>query len=92
MGLDKVGLSILSSALLAALSARCHIHLARTTPIYAEDAMHDDFHGPEWADQHQQVTTMIHKVFSKIAAVFICLNALQFEAPWQREADRQDCR
>lgn len=54
--------------------------------------MHDDYTSLAWAEQHQQVSTMIHKLFRKTAAVFIRLNALQFDAPWQHAAKRDKCR
>jgi len=54
--------------------------------------MQEDFNGPVWAEQHQQVSTMIHKLFSKTAAVFIRLNAFQYDAPWQHAAKRRTWR
>ncbi|MDF0487206.1 hypothetical protein PX554_03610 [Sphingomonas sp. H39-1-10] len=54
--------------------------------------MHDDFHGPEWADQHRRVSDMIHKLFTATMAAFQRLNEDQFAAPWRREVKRKECR
>jgi hypothetical protein len=85
-------LSNVSITLLAMRRSPCHIHLARTEPETRRIAMHDDYTSLAWAEQHQQVSTMIHKLFRKTAAVFIRLNALQFDAPWQHAAKRDKCR
>ena len=50
--------------------------------------MHDDFHGPEWADHHKRVSDMIHKLFTATMAEFQRLNEDQFYAPWRREVKK----
>ncbi|CAN5225184.1 hypothetical protein BH10PSE15_BH10PSE15_18840 [soil metagenome] len=47
--------------------------------------MHDDFHGPAWADHHHRVSDMIHKLFTATMVAFQRLNRSQFDAPWLRE-------
>ena len=54
--------------------------------------MHDDFESAAWAANHAHLSDAIHKLAADIMAGFERLNAIQFDAPWQRETKPRACR
>lgn len=50
--------------------------------------MRDDYLSADWARHHRQATGAIHRVFQTLAVSFARLNAIQYDAPWKREAAR----
>jgi hypothetical protein len=86
MRLHKSSLSILSNALLAGTSGFRHIPAIGNAPPIRRQTMHDDFESATWADNHASLSNAIHKLIADIMAGFTRLNAIQFDAPWDRQA------
>ncbi|MBO9623557.1 MAG: hypothetical protein J7500_12680 [Sphingomonas sp.] len=47
-----------------------------------------DYDDAVWADHHQHVSSGLAKLFDDIAGAFRRLNAIEYDAPWQKEAER----
>ena len=54
--------------------------------------MHDDFESAVWAANHANFSRSIHKLVADIMVGFTRLNAIQFDAPWQRETKTRECQ
>jgi hypothetical protein len=54
--------------------------------------MHDDFESAAWSEHHARLSGSIHKLAADIMAGFTRLNAIQFDAPWRRDAKTRECR
>jgi hypothetical protein len=50
--------------------------------------MNNDFDGRIWSDNHDTVSHGLGKLFDKLAYAFKRLQAIEYDAPWEREAER----
>ena len=49
--------------------------------------MNRDFDGAAWADSHHQLSEAIAAFFDKLGYVFERLQAIEYDAPWERVRD-----
>ncbi|HVJ02523.1 MAG TPA: hypothetical protein VM662_10090 [Sphingomonas sp.] len=50
--------------------------------------MSNDFESKAWSDSHGAMSDGVGALFHKLIHAFKRLNAIEYDAPWQREADR----
>ena len=46
--------------------------------------MNRDFEHAAWADHHHQLSDAIARLFEKVAHAFRRLQAIEYDAPWER--------
>ena len=51
--------------------------------------MRDDFLTADWGSNHAKMSSGIHKLFTSIRDAFVSLHAQQFDAPWNRDAAKE---
>lgn len=50
--------------------------------------MTNDFDGQAWSENHQHVSRGLSGIFDKLSYAFKRLQAIEYDAPWEREAKR----
>lgn len=50
--------------------------------------MANDFDSRVWSEEHEAVSHGLGALFEKLAYVFQRLRAIEYDAPWEREAER----
>lgn len=50
--------------------------------------MSHDYDDAVWADHHQHVSAGLARLFADVASAFRRLNAIEYDAPWKKEAER----
>ena len=53
--------------------------------------MTNDFDSRDWSDHHHSVSRGIGGIFNKLAYASKRLQAIEYDAPWEREAERIRC-
>jgi hypothetical protein len=48
----------------------------------------NDFDSRVWSDDHHRLSLGIGGIFNKLAYAFKRLQAIEYDAPWEREAER----
>lgn len=46
--------------------------------------MSNDYEGAAWADRHHAVSNALTHLFRQMAHAFERLNAIEYDAPWER--------
>lgn len=47
--------------------------------------MSHDYESAAWADHHADLSAGLHRLFEALAHAFERLNAIEYDAPWERD-------
>jgi hypothetical protein len=53
--------------------------------VKGEATMSPDYEGAAWADHHRDLSAGLAYLFHEIAHAFERLNAIEYDAPWERD-------